>query len=263
MTWFAGIDTAAWPDLSAEPKDLDFIVYDKVHWDRQHYQASLIEPISGALEARGLTHEMIRYGEYDHTTFRALLKRARGLIWLSENETQGLAYQEAMSCGLPVLAWDRGYWADPQWRDHFVTPPPASSVPFFSDACGERFVGMDDFGARLEDFLSRRERLPAQGICRRKPQLRPLGRALRDRLFRRCRRAPVGLGAGKLGGGRAVAAGRRRGKLSRLPLAYDSGYRVREHGPCSRKAGCALVRSKAARAGTRRRKKDYGGRELS
>ncbi|HLK26704.1 MAG TPA: glycosyltransferase [Caulobacteraceae bacterium] len=156
-SWFAGIDMQAWPDLSGEPKDLDFIIYDKVHWDRRHYEAALIAPIRDELDARGLTHETLRYGEYDHAMFRALLKRARGLVWLSENETQGLAYQEAMASGVPVLAWDRGYWADPQWREHFETPPRASSVPFFSDACGERFACVDEFATRLADFLRRRD----------------------------------------------------------------------------------------------------------
>jgi hypothetical protein len=157
VTWFAGIDTEAWPDLSTGPKDLDFLVYDKVRWDWRHYEATLTTPIREALDRRGLSHETVRYREYDHETFRRQLKRARGLLFVCENETQGIAYQEAMASNLPVLAWDRGYWADPQWRDHFETPPPASSVPFFSDACGERFVGMEDFGARLDDFLARRD----------------------------------------------------------------------------------------------------------
>jgi hypothetical protein len=157
VTWFAGIDAEAWPDLSGEAKDLDFILYDKVHWDRDHYERAFIAPLREALAARGLSFETIRYGHYDHGTFRALLRRAKGLLFLSENETQGIAYQEAMASGVPVLAWDRGYWADPQWREHFNAPPRASSTPFFSAACGERFTGLDDFGAALDRFLTRRQ----------------------------------------------------------------------------------------------------------
>jgi hypothetical protein len=156
VKWFAGIDTQAWPDLSGAPKNLDFLIYDKVMWDRDHHEAALIEPIRQELDARGLTYESVRYGHYDHETLRPLLKRARGLLFLCENETQGIAYQQAMASNLPVLAWDRGYWADPQWREHFDAPPWASSVPFFSEACGERFMGAEDFGQRLDAFLARR-----------------------------------------------------------------------------------------------------------
>lgn len=157
VKWFAGIDAEAWPDLRGETKDLDFLVYDKVRWDHAHYETALIEPVQQALADRGLSYETIRYRHHDHATFRALLGRARGLLFLCENETQGIAYQEAMATNTPVLAWDRGYWADPQWRDHLETPPWASSVPFFSEDCGERFVGVDDFGAQLDLFLARRD----------------------------------------------------------------------------------------------------------
>jgi glycosyltransferase involved in cell wall biosynthesis len=156
VTWFAGIDTDAWPDLSAHPKDLDFLVYDKVRWDHDAYQASLIDPVCRELDARGLTYETIRYKHHDHETFQGLLGRARGLLFLCENETQGIAYQEALASGAPVLAWDRGYWGDPQWRERLDAAPWASSVPFFSKACGERFVGAEDFAAQLDLFLSRR-----------------------------------------------------------------------------------------------------------
>lgn len=158
VKWFAGIDTEAWPDLSGQPKDLDFLIYDKVRWDHDHYQGALIDPILRTLEARGLTSELIRYRFHDHETFRSLLGRAKGLLFLCENETQGIAYQEAMASGVPVLAWDRGYWADPQWKDHLPAAPWASSVPFFSPDCGERFTGAEDFGAVLDTFAQRRDR---------------------------------------------------------------------------------------------------------
>jgi glycosyltransferase involved in cell wall biosynthesis len=157
LTWFAGIDTDAWPDLSSQPKDLDFLVYDKVRWEHERYEGELIEPVTRELARRGLSSETIRYKHHDHETFRTLLGRAKGLLFLCENETQGIAYQEALASGVPVLAWDRGWWADPQWRDHFDAPPWASSVPFFSKDCGERFVGAEDFAAQLDAFMVRRE----------------------------------------------------------------------------------------------------------
>jgi hypothetical protein len=157
VKWFAGIDTQAWPDLSAQPKDLDFLIYDKVRWDHDQYQASLIDPILAELQARGLKAELIRYKFHDHATFKSLLGRAKGLLFLCENETQGIAYQEAMASGVPVLAWDRGYWADPQWKPFMDVAPWASSVPFFSPDCGERFVGMEDFPAKLDAFMTKRE----------------------------------------------------------------------------------------------------------
>ena len=78
------------------------------------------------------------------------------MIFLCEHETQGLAYQEAMASGMPILAWDRGFWADPLWKRFHATAPPASSVPFFSPACGEKFQGIDDFPAVLATFIQRR-----------------------------------------------------------------------------------------------------------
>ena len=157
VKWFAGIDTEAWPDRSDGPKTLDFIIYDKIHWDYEAYAENLIDPIRRVLDAKGLTHRTIRYRYYDHPLYHELLTAARGMIFLSENETQGLAYQEAMACNVPILAWDRGYWADPQALANFATPPKASCVPFFSEDCGEKFTGMDDFAATLDDFLARRD----------------------------------------------------------------------------------------------------------
>lgn len=155
VRWFAGLDAEAWPDRSDEPKDLDFLVYDKVLWDRERQADALTRPILDELEARHQAFELIRYGNYDHEVYRSLLGRARALLFLCDHETQGIAYQEAMASGLPVLAWDPGFWADPQWRKCYDAPPPASSTPFFSEACGERFKALRDFPAALDRFSDR------------------------------------------------------------------------------------------------------------
>ena len=77
------------------------------------------------------------------------------MIFLCEHETQGLAYQEALACNVPVLAWDNGYWLDPLWRRLSPDAVPASSVPYFSEQCGERFRDICEFTTALERFLKR------------------------------------------------------------------------------------------------------------
>ena len=151
---------------------------------------ALIAPLRRELDRRGLTHDTIRYLGHDHATFKRQLARSRNLLFLCEHETQGIAYQEAMASGLPVLAWDRGFWADPQWQGHFDAAPPASSVPFFSEACGERFIGAEDFAQTLDLFLGRR---PAYGPPRdyviQNLDFGRSGGALRPQLFRADRHA--------------------------------------------------------------------------
>ncbi len=155
--WFNGIDLDEWPDTRGEAKDVDVLVYDKVRWDRERWEPGLVRPVLEGLARRGLRVETVRYKEYDHAAYRALLRRSRAMVFLCEHETQGLAYQEALASGVPVLAWDQGFWLDPNREKFEPEPVPASSVPYFSEECGARFRGAGDFDAALDDFLSRLE----------------------------------------------------------------------------------------------------------
>lgn len=153
--WFGGIDVAEWPDTTHAPKDIDFLIYDKIRWNRGTLVPGLLEPIERELDRRGLRHQRVLRGAYDHVGFRTLLSRSRAMLFVAEHETQGLAYQEAMACGVPILAWDPERWMDPnrpRWTDEEVV---ASSVPFFSPACGERFRDLDGFAAALDSFQER------------------------------------------------------------------------------------------------------------
>lgn len=164
--WFAGIDVAQWPDTSANAKDIDFLIYDKIRWDHERLDEEFLEPIRQKLQVRGFRTETVRYRHYDHSAYRQLLQRARAMVFLCEHETQGLACQEALASNVPVLAWDNGYWLDPLWKRVSKTMIPASSVPFFSPDCGERFADLTSFETALDRFLERLPNLrPRKFVC--------------------------------------------------------------------------------------------------
>jgi len=151
--WFGGIDVADWPEGGS--KDVDVLVYDKIRWNRDAYVPALLEPVLAELGKRGLRYEVVRYGAYTLGEYKKLLGRSRAMLFLCEHETQGMAYQEALAANVPVLAWDQGFWLDPNREKWEPNPVPASSVPYFSTQCGDRFTSAEDFPERLELFLSR------------------------------------------------------------------------------------------------------------
>jgi glycosyltransferase involved in cell wall biosynthesis len=169
--WHAGIDLDEWPNLSDGPKDIDVLVYDKVRWHRDELEKTLIQPALDALRQRGLEVSVIRYGRYDHAGYRKLLGRSRSLFFLCEHETQGMAYQEAMASGLPVIAWDPGTWVDPQASRYDSKPIPACSVPFFDATCGERFARFDQFEETFERFWTQRGAYAPREFVRRRLSL--------------------------------------------------------------------------------------------
>lgn len=160
VTWAVGIDTDAWSPVKREHKTVDFLIYDKIRWDKQRVDRAMLDGIHATLKRRGLSTEIIRYGAYKPNDLKEKLGRARSLLFLCEHETQGLAYQQAMSAGLPVLAWDPGQWLDP-WRFRYSDVNiPATTVPFFDSRCGLTFKSAADFETQLVRFLS----LKADGV---------------------------------------------------------------------------------------------------
>lgn len=155
---FVGIDTNQWPDLSRQPKTCDYIVYDKLRWHRDTMVPRLLDPVLARLEAAGASHVYLRYGAHHVDQFRKALRDCRAMIFLCEHETQGLAYQEAMSSGVPVLAWDEGVLVDPQRKALLPVDSAVSSVPYFDERCGLKFQ-VDQFDARFAEFSARLETL--------------------------------------------------------------------------------------------------------
>jgi hypothetical protein len=151
--WPVGIDTASWqPSPPGGEKPVDFLIYDKIHWERPLYETTLLGPITAALDRLGRTHRTLRYGDYEPGAYREALGHCRSAIFLSPHESQGIACEEAMAMGIPILAWDPGTSQDPErfrWGDPSI---PTTSVPYFDGRCGRRFTDFPDFERALPLF---------------------------------------------------------------------------------------------------------------
>jgi len=154
--WPVGIDTERWSPVDSVPKTIDILLYDKIRWDKEAQRAGFVNPIQSMLEQKGLRVAVVRYGFYREEDYRALLRQSKAVIFICEHETQGLAYQEALSCGVPVFAWDsEGYWVDRDYYPHRVKFAPVTSVPYWDKRCGMKFRTLEEFTEKIDVFMER------------------------------------------------------------------------------------------------------------
>jgi glycosyltransferase involved in cell wall biosynthesis len=155
--WPVGIDTDHWAPADTSCKDTDVLIYNKIRWNHEEMERTLVEPARNIFRKKKLSFVEIRYGHYEEREFRSQLDRCRTMIFICEHESQGIAYQQALAAGVPILAWDRGgYWEDPAFYPHKVKYGPVTSVPYWDKRCGLKFSSIHDLPERLDTFLSER-----------------------------------------------------------------------------------------------------------
>jgi len=158
--WPVGIDTEKWNEkIKNQDFTVDFLIYDKIRWQHNELEQSLINPIIETLVSSKLSYETIKYGNYTHDTLKEKLARCKAVIFLCEHESQGLAYQQILATNTPIFAWDRGgYWQDPSYYPNRVQYKPVTSVPYWDETCGTKFRTEADFSTKLTHFLDRLHR---------------------------------------------------------------------------------------------------------
>jgi hypothetical protein len=137
--WFAGIDTDKWHPGARSERPIDCLIYDKIRWNRQRIMPAVYNRIRDHLNEIGLSHYTLHYGDHTSAHYKSCLRKSKSLIFLCEHETQGLAYQEAMSMNVPIFAWDEGVLCDEDLQKFKFGDLPISSVPYFSEECGVTF----------------------------------------------------------------------------------------------------------------------------
>jgi hypothetical protein len=156
--YVVGIDTDTYAPRPAVAKEFDVLLYNKIRWPGELPESDLLDRCRAELTGRGLRFTEVAYGRYPggkESGYHDLVARSRAMLFICENETQGIAYNEALSMGVPILAWNPGRWLDPNRRNHGLADHHASSVPYFDARCGEQFSGLAEFPAALDRFLER------------------------------------------------------------------------------------------------------------
>jgi hypothetical protein len=75
------------------------------------------------------------------------------MIYLSRYETQGIALEQVLAAGVPVLTWDAGgEWQNLEYLLRGVRFSPVTTVPYWDDRCGKRFTSAEDFSSVLDEF---------------------------------------------------------------------------------------------------------------
>ena len=111
------------------------------------------------LDSKSNKYAVTQYGNYSEEEFRNLVGSVKFCFIIDNTESQGIAIQEMMSMNIPLLVWDVSEW-DYMGEDYRV---PATSVPYWSDDCGENFkdsieleYAFDRFYSNLDRYTSRK-----------------------------------------------------------------------------------------------------------
>ena len=116
-----GIDTNNFKP-SKELKDI-VLVYIKNRKDED------VSKIIKCLDEKNIKYEILKYGKYKENVYSALLAKSKYLIWCGVFESQGIALEEALSSGVPVLVIDN-------YEIQGIKMPNATTIPYFDERCG-------------------------------------------------------------------------------------------------------------------------------
>lgn len=110
------------------------------------------------LNNKNLTYRIFSYQQkYKEENFLSYLKTCKYGIVLGRHESQGFAIQEMLSCDIPLLVWgvtlrNQEY---PYVKEYINIKSGVSTVPYWSDKCGELFFNHTDLENSFDKFIGK------------------------------------------------------------------------------------------------------------
>ena len=140
---------SVWPVGIEEFNNIREVNYDCLIYFKRRNQSEL-DAVKKFLVSNGLSYRMVEYGTYGEDGFKQLVNSAKFCFLINGTESQGIAVQEIMSMGVPIIAWDIKEWLD-QGEAYRV---PATSIPYWDERCGEVFFNIEDLEVTFSKFYA-------------------------------------------------------------------------------------------------------------
>jgi len=150
---------AVWPVGIETFNNKRDITYDCLIYFKRREQKEL-DAVKQFLDSKNLTYKMVEYGGYGEDGFKQLVNSAKFCFLINGTESQGIAVQEIMSMGVPIIAWDIKEWLD-QGEAYRV---PATSIPYWDERCGEVFFNIDDLEVTFSKFYATLDQYDPKGF---------------------------------------------------------------------------------------------------
>ena len=141
---------AVWPVGIQEFNNIREITYDCLIYFKRRNEIEL-NAVKQFLDSLNLTYKMVEYGGYSEKEFLNLANQAKFCFLINGTESQGIAVQEIMSMGVPIIAWDIKEWLD-QGEAYRV---PATSIPYWDASCGEVFYDINELDETFHKFYAK------------------------------------------------------------------------------------------------------------
>jgi hypothetical protein len=148
-----GVDTDNLKPILEVPKKNQVLVYYK---NRNTYELQIVLDI---LKENTIDYILIKYGTYNNNEYHTILHESKLCIWVGRHESQGFAFQEALSIGVPLLVYDVTDMKqevnnnNQSYYSNYLIPLPASAASYWDPMCGEKTDTPSELPGLLKKML--------------------------------------------------------------------------------------------------------------
>lgn len=148
--FFPQTKTGVWPVAIYEPEIIDDVKTDCLVYYKNRPEEDL-QLVLDYLENNNISYTGLQYGNYTQQEFLESVGEVKYCIIIDNTESQGIAIEEMMAANKPIFVWDQLIW-DHLGQDYSVS---ATSIPYWSEECGERIETFDSFDETFKMFLEK------------------------------------------------------------------------------------------------------------
>lgn len=148
--WPVGINTDEFNDGNRGKFTKDCFIYYKTVTNQ--VDLNKLKDLQRFLSQNKISSEVITYGNYQESKYKQLLNTCKFGIFLTGTESQGIAYMEALSSGVPLYVIDINEFFYKRQNYKFIGKN-VSAAPYFDDRCGIKCPNL----SRLLEFVEKKD----------------------------------------------------------------------------------------------------------